>query len=787
MRKYELNALYVEDDETLRNLSKETLQGAFNNFYTAVDGEEGLELFKSKRVDLVITDIKMPKKDGLSLCREIKEISPETKVIIISAYSDTQNLQKAVESRADKFLMKPVRLQEMFQAVSQIEREIDLQQQHNRHYEQSRKYEYILNSSHEFMTLVNSDYIYEAVNKAYCDAHEKNPEDFIGKSAAEVWGEKRFQLFIKEHFDRCFSGELVQYSKWFDFGKLGKRFFKVSYYPTEEQPDGSFRYATVVSVDFTEEKRAEEELNRLSLAVEQSLAAIIETNTDGKIIYVNNMFEKVSGYKKSEVLGKTPAFLGKKEENSKHYEALWDTITRGDAWEGEFCDIRKDGSEFWVRAWISPVRGVEGGIKSFIAVEEDITEQKRISEKRRQEYEYKQKAISEAQRLQKTLNTTTTDVVSGTFIQPYYMPSEELGGDMFVLKHDTDERYSVILADATGHGLKASMSATLLKSVCDNYSWLLSEKFSPSAFMELVNRTMCEYVIPGEYPALLAAVYDRSTKKLRYTNAGFRLPYIFEDNKIFMLKKTEGTLVGLMPSTVYSEEEISLFEDQCVVFYSDAMVELINKSGDVLELHEIEKILSSVYAKSKNMRDFVNKLLAEYKEITGSLPLDDDLTMVFLQTKLAGRQRYEVTSLESLNKIADELFELLMLYNYERNDAEQGRCAFNELAENAFRHGNQNDETKNVKVSLHIDFNGYEFSIEDEGKGFDPDDYENIEEVVNAYVESDDETLKTPSGFGLFVSAAYADNLVYSVEGKKVEFIKRRDRISSVFIDKGDF
>jgi PAS domain S-box-containing protein len=132
--------------------------------------------------------------------------------------------------------------------------------------------------------------------------------------------------------------------------------------------------------DITEMREAEEEIRRLSAAVEQSKATVVITDKKGRIEYVNPQFEKSTGYKASEVMLKNPRLLKSENTPPETYKELWDTISSGKTWQGEFLNVRKDKSEYWESANISPIFNRKGEITHFIAIKEDITERKRIQE-----------------------------------------------------------------------------------------------------------------------------------------------------------------------------------------------------------------------------------------------------------------------------------------------------------------------------------------------------------------------------------------------------------------------
>jgi PAS domain S-box-containing protein len=129
-------------------------------------------------------------------------------------------------------------------------------------------------------------------------------------------------------------------------------------------------------------KRAEEELRKLSRAVEQSASTIIITDTEGYIEYANPRFSDISGYSREEALGKHTRFLRSGHTPSEEYEQLWNTITSGKEWHGEFQNVKKNGELYWESATISPMKNVDGVITHFLAVKEDITARKEAEAER---------------------------------------------------------------------------------------------------------------------------------------------------------------------------------------------------------------------------------------------------------------------------------------------------------------------------------------------------------------------------------------------------------------------
>ncbi|HLO61786.1 MAG TPA: PAS domain S-box protein, partial [Azonexus sp.] len=130
--------------------------------------------------------------------------------------------------------------------------------------------------------------------------------------------------------------------------------------------------------DITERHEAEEQLRKLSLAIEQSPHSIVITNTVPEIEYINDAFVRNTGYRPEEVIGRNPSLLGSGQTLPTVYHDLWRTLARGEVWRGEFINRHKNGALFEEKAIISPVRQPDGRVTHYLGIQEDITEKKRI-------------------------------------------------------------------------------------------------------------------------------------------------------------------------------------------------------------------------------------------------------------------------------------------------------------------------------------------------------------------------------------------------------------------------
>lgn len=112
-----IKILYVEDDEIARENGVEYLENFFETIYEASDAIIALQLYEKYKPDIIITDIQMPKLNGLEFVKRIREKDKKTQIIVITAFCDKEYLLKAIELQLVKYLVKPVREKEFEEAL----------------------------------------------------------------------------------------------------------------------------------------------------------------------------------------------------------------------------------------------------------------------------------------------------------------------------------------------------------------------------------------------------------------------------------------------------------------------------------------------------------------------------------------------------------------------------------------------------------------------------------------------------------------------------------------------
>jgi len=134
----------------------------------------------------------------------------------------------------------------------------------------------------------------------------------------------------------------------------------------------------------TERQKAQEDLLRLSIAINQTVEAVVITDVNGIIQYVNPAFETITGYQKHDVIGKNPSVLKSGRHDAAFYRGLWNTILSGQTWTGRFINKRKNGSLYTEDATVSPMLDSNGVVTNYVAVKRDVTVELNKEEEYRQ-------------------------------------------------------------------------------------------------------------------------------------------------------------------------------------------------------------------------------------------------------------------------------------------------------------------------------------------------------------------------------------------------------------------
>ena len=238
----------------------------------------------------------------------------------------------------------------------------------------------------------------ENAQDAIISIDEKGRVSVWNKAAAKIFGYSRYEIIgqpitiiIPERYQRQHQEGLQKFVRTGKARIIG-RTIEVSGITKEgveiqiemslacqKSEDGQYSFTAIIR-DITERIKREEEIQRLTFAVEQSPTSVMITDNEGRIEYINSKFTELTGYTPEEVLGKTPSIIKSDKTPLEEYRKMWETIKSGSEWHGEFCNRKKNGTLYWEHSSISPVKNTEGEVTNFVSVNEDVTRRKRIEE-----------------------------------------------------------------------------------------------------------------------------------------------------------------------------------------------------------------------------------------------------------------------------------------------------------------------------------------------------------------------------------------------------------------------
>jgi len=211
---FNISLLYVEDEDEARKGVSEMISRRVGNFYVAENANKALEILKNNKVNLLLSDIKMPGMDGLVMAEEMKKIKPELKIIMMSAFTDTAYLLKSIDLQVDGYIVKPVRKQKLLSAIKKqvdiIITEETIKEQEQALKESEEKYRSFLEDLQDvaFETNTHGEVVY--ANKIAESVLNISRSEIIGKSFSPFF-DKESQKKAADIYKKILKGESLEY------------------------------------------------------------------------------------------------------------------------------------------------------------------------------------------------------------------------------------------------------------------------------------------------------------------------------------------------------------------------------------------------------------------------------------------------------------------------------------------------------------------------------------------------------------------------------------------------
>lgn len=210
------------------------------------------------------------------------------------------------------------------------------------------------------------------------------------------------------------------------------------------------------------------------------------------------------------------------------------------------------------------------------------------------------------------------------FIDGYSHPAKEVGGDFFDYYKLDDDNLAIVIGDASGKGVPAAILAMISQVMIKQ---LLKNELDPSKILYLLNNQLCENNPESMFITLWLGIYNKTTKKLTFSNAGHNPPLIKENGEFKFLDIDNGIVLGILNDFVYTNEEITLTNE--IVTYTDGITDAENKESEMYGNDRLLDFLNS----SKFEGNPITPLLDDIHKFSEGEEQFDDMTLLYLKIK----------------------------------------------------------------------------------------------------------------------------------------------------------
>jgi len=357
------------------------------------------------------------------------------------------------------------------------------------------------------------------------------------------------------------------------------------------------------------------------------------------LIYINEGFERLTGYSAKSMLGKNCRFLQGEDTDPATVQEIREALAAGKECTVEILNYSKHGKRFWNRLSLTPVLNPEGVLTHFIGIQSDITTRRNAEEKLREanrQLEMTNRQLKNdleaAARIQRSLLPDKEQQFEGINFSCLVQPCDELGGDTLNVIRLDRNRIAVYTVDVSGHGVRASLLSTTLSHwftrVLDSRSNRAPKTFSFTSVevAEELNRQFKMDEEHAQYFTMCFGIIDLKSREFRYVTAGNPPLVIARANGTMEVLESEGFPVGLIEQAWYSENVIKLTAGDRVFLYTDGVTEAENR-------HEVAYGTANLTAeiernRGRSLDSCVGSILESVIAWDGARGLKDDFSIL---------------------------------------------------------------------------------------------------------------------------------------------------------------
>lgn len=374
-----LHVLIVEDCEADALLEIQLLRDSgYDISFSRVDDEKGMrEALETEEWDLIISDYSMPHFSGLAALKLLPSTGLDIPIIIVSGTIGESVAVEAMKAGATDYVLKdrldrlpPIVERALIEAHSRRERaqaEAALQ-------ESQLQFQQVFDYAPIGMALIAPDGRWLRVNQALCAMLEYQVEELQSLTSQELTHPEDSER-DGDFLGQLRSGERQSYQIEKRYITSNGRIVWALLTASSFHDSGGNPIHFICQVqDISARRQSEMERNRLITAISCAGEAILISDEQGFIQYVNPAFERITGFTSTEATGKNVSILKSEEHEDQFYSEIWNTLLSGKIWNGVVHNKKQDGSHYEVETTISSVVDPWGNISNYVAVSHDVTE-----------------------------------------------------------------------------------------------------------------------------------------------------------------------------------------------------------------------------------------------------------------------------------------------------------------------------------------------------------------------------------------------------------------------------
>ena len=361
-------------------------------------------------------------------------------------------------------------------------------------------------------------------------------------------------------------------------------------------------------------------------------------DSDRPLIYLNEGFFRLTGYSSEEVLGKNCRFLQGKDTEEAPINEIRRAISAGEETTVELLNYKKDGTPFWNRLSISPLKDPQGKVTHYVGIQSDITE---LRETKRgleiandsladfhQRINFELDQANKVQEFILPAELPNNDQIS---FHSLYKPMGKIGGDYYDIIELDKGIYGMLVADVTGHGIPAALLTFMASFAFKNSAPRIS---STAHVIRETNEKLSNRMPRGSFITMFYAIYDADSREMTFTQAGHPEGMILRvsTNEIISLQ-SEGSLVGAFENdqVTFGESKVLLEPGDKVIIFTDALIEARNLRGEMITMEAIHTLIME--NKNDSLDLLFEKLYQFGKDFTEGRSFEDDFTLLGFEVK----------------------------------------------------------------------------------------------------------------------------------------------------------